>query len=53
MILSKTSTMINFIPQIKSMGEVYCKFWLRKKEEDSEDFEFKCWVNKNWENLTD
>ncbi|MGY8918152.1 MAG: hypothetical protein ACKVJ6_07755 [Flavobacteriales bacterium] len=42
-----------FIPQIKSMGEDYCKFWLRKKEEDSEDFEFKCWVNKNWENLTD
>ena len=42
-----------FIPQIKSMGEDYCKFWLRKKEEDSEDYEFKSWVNKNWENLTD
>ena len=42
-----------FIPQIKSMGEDYCKFWLRRKEEDFENYEFKSWVKKNWENLTD
>ena len=41
-----------FLRQIKSMGEDYCKFWLRKRDEGYEKEEIVGWINKNWEKIS-